>query len=88
MYVGRVLIDRIEVHDTLNRVDVNTAGGHIGGDQRGGLALGEVVQCSLALVLAPVAVNGYRRDTGASELASGPVGAVAGAGVLRMVICP
>ena len=49
--VGGVLIDRVEVHHTLDCVDMNASGGDIGGDQCRCLAPGEVVEGSLSLIL-------------------------------------
>jgi len=51
MDVGGVLIDRVEVHDTLDRIDMDASGGDIGGDQGRRLAPGEVVEGSLSLIL-------------------------------------
>jgi hypothetical protein len=49
--VGGVLIDRVEVHDTLDCIDMDASGGDIGGDQGRRLAPGEVVEGSLSLIL-------------------------------------
>ncbi len=51
MDVGGVLIDRVEVHDTLDCIDMDASGGDIGGDQGRRLAPGEVVEGSLSLIL-------------------------------------
>ena len=55
---------QVEVHHVADVVDVDAAGGDVGGDENGGLALLEVVEGALALVLALVAVDGGRGDAG------------------------
>ena len=75
MCVGR----RVEVDDAADVVDVDAAGGDVGGDQGPDRAGGELLQRPLALGLRAVAVDGDGRHAGRAELAGDPVGAVLGA---------
>ena len=61
-------------------VDVDAAGGNVGGDQRADLAGAECRQHPLAVVLRLVAVNGVGGDAGPGEALHHLVGAMLGAG--------
>ncbi len=67
------------MHDQIDVVDVDAAGGDIGRDQHPRVAGGEAGQSALALVLVQVAVDRRGRSAGIAELASEPVSAVLGA---------
>ena len=71
---------RIEVDHRGDRIDVDAAGGDIGGDQCLGVADGEGLEGPLPLVLGAAAVHGDRADLHLGELACEAVGAVTGAG--------
>ena len=62
VHVGAVFINRVEVQHTLNGVDVNAAGGDVGGDKCLDFATPEISERSLALTLGPVAVDGGGLD--------------------------
>ena len=72
---GRIL-RRIEVDDAGDTVDVHAAGGDVGCDQRSHLAPRERAQGSVALRLAPAAVDRGRRDTELVELLGESIGTV------------
>ena len=65
--------------DAADPVDVDAAGGDVGGDDRPGPPGAEVLEGPLALALAPVAVDGDRSDTPGPELLGDPVGPPLGA---------
>ena len=60
--VGLVVLRRVEVDDHVDRIDVQAAGGDVGGHQDVELALGEVLQGPLPVGLAEVAVDGAGLD--------------------------
>ena len=68
----------VEVDDRGHPVDVDAAGGHVGGNQGVYPSLREVGQCPSALSLAAAAVDGSRLDPGLAELSGQPVGSVPG----------
>ena len=72
--VGR----RVEVDDAADGVDVDAAGGDVGGHEGPDRAGGELLQRPLPLRLRLVAVDGDGRHPGRAELADDPVGAVLG----------
>jgi hypothetical protein len=78
--VRGVFVDWIEVNDALHRIDMDSAGGNVGRNKGVCLAGCEVVERTLALRLRSIAVDRYRLDACARELASGPIGAVPGTG--------
>ena len=49
--IRRVLIRWIEVHDTLDRIDMNPSGRNVGSDERSRFPPSEVIERPLALVL-------------------------------------
>ena len=59
-----VIVGRVEVHDQVDVVDVQSAGGDIGGDEHPAVTRAERLQRADALVLVEVAVDraGARRD--------------------------
>ena len=67
------------MHDDVDVVDVDPAGGHVGGHQHVELALGEVPQGPLPGALAQVAVDGHGLDALTVELEGQAVGAPLGA---------
>ena len=69
---------RVEVHHQVDVVDVDAAGGHVGGDQHPRAAVREAFQRALAGVLGQVAVDRHRVHAGGAELHGEPVGAVLG----------
>src|SRR4051812_28170975 len=71
---------RVEVDDAADGIDVDAAGGDVGGDERLCLTAREVRERTLALALAAVAVDGDGGDAGSMELLREPVGAVLRAG--------
>ena len=74
-----VIVRRVELHHQVHVVDVDAAGGHVGGDQDAGVPGGERVERPLPLVLVPVAVDGVGADPGPGKLLGQPVRAVLGA---------
>ena len=72
--VGR----RVEVHDAGDRVDVDAAGGDVGGDERLEPTVGERRQRTFALTLRAVAVDRGAAHTALLELLGDLVGAVLG----------
>ena len=73
-------VRQVEVDDVANAVDVDTAGGDVGGDQDAGAARAEGVQGVDALALAFVAVDGRADNSCTIEGANDLVGSVLGAG--------
>ena len=71
-----VVVRRVEVDNQVDVIDVQPAGGDIGGDQNPGVPGGEAVQYPLALVLVEVAVDRGGIHTGPGQLAGQPVGPV------------
>ena len=65
VHVGLRHVRQVEVDDVADAVDVDAAGGDVGGDQRRDLAAAERRQRALALALRFVAVDGVGRDAGA-----------------------
>ena len=78
--VGLVLGRDVVVHDHVDVVDVQAPGSNVGCDQGGQLALGEAGECTFALDLRQVAVDGARLHAGLAQLAGELVGASLGAG--------
>jgi hypothetical protein len=72
------VVRRIVLDDEVDVVDVDAAGGDVGGDQDPRIAGGEPVQGPLALVLVAVAVDRGGADPGPAQLLGQPVGAVLG----------
>ena len=58
MDIGFRHVGQVEIHHMANAVDVDAAGGNVGGDQGADLAGAERRQHALAVVLRLVAVNG------------------------------
>src|SRR5581483_3456794 len=56
--VRLVVLRRVVVHDDLDVVDVQTAGGDVGGDEHGQLAVAELLERPLPQALREVAVDG------------------------------
>src|SRR6266511_5358296 len=57
MHIGFRHVRQIEIHDVADAVDIDTARGNVGGDQREHLALAKCGKHSFALVLRLVAVD-------------------------------
>ena len=74
-----VVVRRVEMDDELDVVDVDAAGGDVGGDQDPRMARRERVERALPLVLVQVPVDGDGIDAGPAELLREPVRAVLGA---------
>ena len=74
--VGVGVVRRIEVDDVGDVVDVDAAGGDVGGDERLDAAAGELAEGALARRLRLVAVHDAGADAGALELLGQAVGAV------------
>ena len=70
---------RVEVHDAGDAVDVDAAGGDVGGDEGVHSPRRERREGPLALGLAAVAVDGRGVDAGLVQLLGEAVGAVLGA---------
>ena len=62
-----------------DRVEVEAAGGDVGGDERRHLAAAETLECPLAGALRHVAVHRGRLDPARAQLVDEPVGAALGA---------
>src|SRR5688500_3532406 len=73
-------VRQLEVDDVADAVDIDAAGGDVGGDQDPDLALAEAQQRPLALALRLVAVDRVGVDAGLGQLLGDAVGAVLGAG--------
>ena len=78
--VGLVLGRRIGVDDQPDVVDVDAAGGDVGGHEHGRLPGGERVEVTHAGVLRQVAVQVHAHDAAAGELLGETLGTVLGAG--------
>src|ERR1700722_20755261 len=78
--IGLRYVGQIEIHHMADAVDVDAAGGDVGGDQRADLAGAECRQYPLAMVLRLVAMNGVGGDAGPSEAFHHLVRAMLGAG--------
>jgi len=72
------VVRRVVLDDEVDVVDVDAAGGDVGGDQDPRIAGGEPVQGPLALVLVAVPVDRGGADPGPAQLLGQPVGAVLG----------
>ena len=77
--VGLVVLGRVVVDDDVDVVDVDAAGGDVGGDEHRELARREVGERPLAGALAQVAVDGAGLHALALELLDEAVGAALGA---------
>src|SRR4051812_1181437 len=75
VHVALAVFGRVEVDDVRDAVDVEPAGGHVGGDQAVDAAGLEAGQGLLALALRLVAVHGDGGHAGVAELLDQPVGA-------------
>ncbi len=62
------VVRRIVLHDEVDVIDVDAAGGDVGGDQDARMSGGEPVQGPLALVLVAVTVDGGGVDPGPAQL--------------------
>ena len=80
MQVGLVVLRRIEVHNTLDAVDVYPAGRDIGGHEHLDLGALEVSQCAVSLPLRPAPVNRLGGDSCPLQLSGNPIGAPPGPG--------
>ena len=80
MQVGLVLDRRISVDDEGDVVDMDAAGGDVGGDEHHGTALGERGEVAGTHVLSEVAVHLDGRHTAGVELLGERLGPVLGAG--------
>src|SRR6185312_3830830 len=80
VHVGLVLGGRIGVDDQVDAVDVDAAGGDVGGDHDPRDAGDERGEVPRPRALAEVPVQFRGRDAGVGQLAGEPVGAVLGPG--------
>ena len=71
---------QIVIHDVRDAVDVNAAGGYVGGDQHAVIALLESGQGLVALALGAVAMDARGVDAFARQLFRQAVGSMLGAG--------
>ena len=78
--VGLVLGRRVDVHDQGDVVDVDAAGGDVGGDEHPGRAVGERGEVAVTGALGEVAVQVDGGDAGRAELACQLAGARAWCG--------
>jgi len=76
--IGLMILGWIEVDHRGNAIDMDSSGGHIGGDECMYTAFFEVAQGIAALALAASTVDRYGRDPVAHQLFGQAVGAVAG----------
>src|SRR5690606_22131623 len=74
------VVGHVEVHDASHAVDVDAAGGHVGGHHRRRPAGAELPERLVALGLAATPVDGHRVDPGVAELLGHPDGTVTSAG--------
>jgi hypothetical protein len=58
-------VRQFEIDDVRHPIDINAAGGNVGGDKHTGLAVAKAGKRSLALRLRLVAVDGDRFNAGA-----------------------
>ena len=77
--VGGVVLGRVVVDDHVDAVDVEAAGGHVGGDEHAQPVLPEVAKGTEAGVLGQVAVEHAGLDALPAQLQLEPVGAPLGA---------
>src|ERR1035437_3949977 len=80
MDIGLGNVGEIEVHHMTDAVDVDAAGGNVGGDQGADLAGAECPLHPLAMILRLVAVNGVGGDAGPCEALHDLVRAMLGSG--------
>jgi hypothetical protein len=73
-------VRQFEIDDVRHPVDVDAAGGNVGGDKHPGLAVAKAGKRPLALRLGFVAVDGDRFNAGADQVTHDAVGAVLGSG--------
>ena len=78
--IGLGHVRQVEIDDMADAVDVDAAGGDVGGDQGADFAGAERGERALAVVLRLVAVDGVGGDAGPGEALHHLVGAVLGAG--------
>ena len=76
----RCFVWQIEIDDGRHPVDIDAAGGNVGGDKYAGLAVAKTSERSFALRLGLVAVNAGRLDAGAGQVTHDAVGAMLGSG--------
>ena len=79
MHVVLVIGGEVEVDHAGHALDVDASGSHIGGHQGFDSTVVEVVECTLSLSLAAVAVDCRGTHARGLELAGDPIGAVASA---------
>jgi hypothetical protein len=79
MHVGFRQVRYVEVHDVTDAVDINSAGGDIGGDKRLHLAFAEGRKHPLALALRFIAVNCFGDHASPVQDARNLIGTVFGA---------
>ena len=70
--VGFRDVRQVVIDDVADAVDVDAAGGDVGGDQDAQLAVAEVGERALALVLRLVAVDGLGGDAGLLQMRARP----------------
>ena len=74
------LVREVEVHDVTDAVNVDAARSNVGRNENADFTILESLQCTLALGLRAVGVDGGTRDTVAVEFAADAVSAVLSAG--------
>jgi hypothetical protein len=73
-------VRQIEIDDVRHPVDIDAAGGNVGGDKHAGLSVAKTGERAFALRLGFVAVNAGRLDAGAGQVKHDAVGAMLGSG--------
>ena len=73
-------VRQFEIDDVRHPIDIDAAGGNVGGDKHPGLAVTKAGERSFALRLGFVPVNGGRLDAGADQVTDDAIGAVLGSG--------
>jgi hypothetical protein len=73
-------VRQFEIDDVRHPVDIDAAGGNVGGDKHPGLAVAKAGERSFALRLGFVAVDGGRLDAGTDQVTHNTVGAMLGSG--------
>src|SRR5579872_2417049 len=78
MDIGFGNVGKIEIHHMRDAIDIDAAGGNVGGDQRADFAGAERGEHPLAVILRLVAMDGVGGDAGAREAFHHLVGAMLG----------
>ncbi len=70
------LVSQIKINDMRDAIHIDAAGGHVTGNQQGGLTVAEVEQCPLTGVLALVAVDRLGADADVLQMLHQAIGPV------------